>query len=344
MGLKNSQRLLVKYCGASSAYFLRTLAPLDINIEIHLFNQGTIGGRLATIQMPYSDQKRMFEAGGSVLHPANLYFKNWMEKFGNNGIVEAPRKIDKTVEEYLAESGCHDPFILEFTNAALNCNYGQSVKKIRVFVGFIELTGSVSGLYSVSGSNKLIVEKLMDFSKVKLISAEAAAISKRNDQFVLYGNDSQEICANYNYIIFAVPLHQNNVFEETTFKKQKLEIYFCKGLYVQNTGYCLRMNDMLTAVVVCSNRQIPPIDDYEGNESSPKTGSNKIWKLFSSFISGLSRMQEIFRIAKNICFVNAVERLASTVGMNAIGNHNCIDMLLRDFGLIDVNKTTKMEL
>ncbi|KAK6111050.1 hypothetical protein QQG55_42105 [Brugia pahangi] len=80
--LWNHERLLVKYCGASSAYFLRTLAPLDINIEIHLFNQGTIGGRLATIQMPYSDQKRMFEAGGSVLHPANLYFKNWMEKFG----------------------------------------------------------------------------------------------------------------------------------------------------------------------------------------------------------------------------------------------------------------------
>ncbi|VDO08973.1 unnamed protein product [Brugia timori] len=74
---------MVEYCGASSAYFLRTLAPLDINIEIHLFNQGTIGGRLTTIQMPYSDQKRIFEAGGSVLHPANLYFKNWMENFGN---------------------------------------------------------------------------------------------------------------------------------------------------------------------------------------------------------------------------------------------------------------------
>ncbi|VDO47381.1 unnamed protein product, partial [Brugia timori] len=158
--------------------------------------------------------------------------------------------------------------------------------KIRVFVGFVGLTGSVSGLYSVNGSNKLIVEKLMDFSKVKLI----------------------------------------------------------RRLYVQNTGYCLRMNDMLTAVIVCSNRQIPPVDDYEGNESSPKTGSNKIWKLFSSFISGLSRMQEIFRIAKNICFVNAVEWLASTVGMSAIGNHNCVDMLLRDFGLVDVNKTTKMEL
>ncbi|VIO87337.1 Uncharacterized protein BM_BM13251 [Brugia malayi] len=253
-----SVRLLVEYCGASSAYFLRTLAPLDINIEIHLFNQGTIGGRLTTIQMPYSDQKRIFEAGGSVLHPANLYFKNWMENFG------------KATKQYTV-----DAIVM-----ALSSHLAKLIRQWR------RLTGSVSGLYSVNGSNKLIVEKLMDFSKVKLI----------------------------------------------------------RRLYVQNTGYCLRMNDMLTAVIVCSNRQIPPVDDYEGNESSPKTGSNKIWKLFSSFISGLSRMQEIFRIAKNICFVNAVEWLASTVGMSAIGNHNCVDMLLRDFGLVDVNKTTKMEL
>ncbi|EJW88161.1 hypothetical protein WUBG_00923, partial [Wuchereria bancrofti] len=51
-----------------------------------------------------------------------------------------------------------------------------------------------------------------------------------------------------------------------------------------------------------------------------------------------------FRIAKNICFVNAVEWLASTAEMSAIGSRNCVNMLLRDFGLIDVNKTTKMEL
>ncbi|KAK6111051.1 Prenylcysteine lyase family protein [Brugia pahangi] len=106
---------------------------------------------------------------------------------------------------------------------------------VSIIILLAELTGSVSGLYSVSGSNKLIVEKLMDFSKVKLISAEAAAISKRNDQF-----------------------------------------------QIQIEG------------------QIPPIDDYEGNESSPKTGSNKIWKLFSSKNLTDSELSLYFNEIKNV--------------------------------------------
>lgn len=39
-------------------------------------------------------------------------------------------------------------------------------------------------------------------------SAEVATISKRNNQFMLYGSDGHELDANYNYVIVAVPLHQ----------------------------------------------------------------------------------------------------------------------------------------
>ncbi|VDM11591.1 unnamed protein product [Wuchereria bancrofti] len=333
--------------------FLRTLAPLDTNIEIHLFNQGIIGGRLTTIQMPYSDQIRTFEAGGSILHPANLYFKNWMEKLGKHiewseiclsgkfmgrsfDNVDAmvmvmsshlAKLINNTIKEYLADSGYHDPFSLEFTNAALNCNYGQSVKEIRVFVGFVGLAGSVSGLYSVNGSNKLILVK------------EERGILKSNliISFVLYGNDSQELCANYNYIIVAVPLHQ----------KQQIQIEVVNWRTSVGTlrakHWLLSENDILTVVIACNNRQISPVDDYEGSEFSPKTGSNKIWKIFSKYKEYPADRPK-FRIAKNICFVNAVEWLASTAEMSAIGSRNCVNMLLRDFGLIDVNKTTKMEL
>uniref|UniRef100_A0A1I8EG86 Prenylcysteine lyase domain-containing protein n=1 Tax=Wuchereria bancrofti TaxID=6293 RepID=A0A1I8EG86_WUCBA len=351
--------------------FLRTLAPLDTNIEIHLFNQGIIGGRLTTIQMPYSDQIRTFEAGGSILHPANLYFKNWMEKLGKHiewseiclsgkfmgrsfDNVDAmvmvmsshlAKLINNTIKEYLADSGYHDPFSLEFTNAALNCNYGQSVKEIRVFVGFVGLAGSVSGLYSVNGSNKLILVK------------EERGILKSN-------------------LIISV---QNCKLEDQRGKFKQITATFVEGT-LRAKHWLLSENDILTVVIACNNRQISPVDDYEGSEFSPKTGSNKIWKIFSSknltqscrftlvkskMLEGLSKSLSFdcsvsflaypeykeypadrpkFRIAKNICFVNAVEWLASTAEMSAIGSRNCVNMLLRDFGLIDVNKTTKMEL
>lgn len=48
--------------GASSAYFLRALAPPEANFEIHLFNQGNIGGNLICVaflvgQIKFKTQK-----------------------------------------------------------------------------------------------------------------------------------------------------------------------------------------------------------------------------------------------------------------------------------------------
>ncbi|EFO22240.2 hypothetical protein LOAG_06248 [Loa loa] len=446
--------------GASSAYFLRSLAPLEANIEIHLFNQGSIGGRLTTVQMPYNGKVRMFEAGGSVLHPSNLYFRNWMEKFRlhknkpyENDVVgiwngekfvflesswylitfyrllrrygfdqlksyleiskllsdfkniyavldqgksfdtvdamvmamssHLAKLINMTMEEHLAENEYHDPFIVEFTNAALNCNYGQSVKEITAFVGFVGLAGCTSGLYSVNGSNKLIVEKLIDYSKVKLISAKVTIISKRNNQFVLYGRDGQGLGANYDYVVVAVPLHQKQQiqiegvnWEGQRGKFKQIIATFLEGS-LRATHWSLSENDILTTVIVCNNSlsynslgQILPAD-YRESESLPKTGPNKIWKLFSSknltdselslYFSEVKNVKRLsflaypeykeypadrpkFRIAKNICFVNAVEWLASTIEMSAIGGRNCANMFLRDFGLVEVDRTTKTEL
>ncbi|CAG9530183.1 unnamed protein product [Cercopithifilaria johnstoni] len=448
--------------GASSAYFLRALAPSETNIEIRLFNQGNIGGRLTTVEMQYNGKKRMFEAGGSVLHPANLYFKNWMEKFGlhknkphKRGIMgiwngqefvflksswylitfyrllkrygfdqlkshfeirsllsdfeniyamldqgrsfdtadamvmamstHLSKLVNMTMEENLADSGYHYPFITEFANAALNCNYGQSVKEIRAFAGFVGLSGSVSGLYSVNGSNKIIVEKLIDYSKVKLIKAEVTSISKWNDQFVLYGSDGQELDANYSYVIIAVPLHQKQQIqiEDVNWESQRGNFKQIIATFVEGslraTHWSLPKSYMLTAVISCNNSlsynsiaQILPVDEEdEGNESLTKADSNKIWKIFSSknltdtvlslYFSKIRNVKRVsflaypeykkypadrpkFRVTKNICFVNAVEWLASTIEMSAIGGRNCVNMLLGDLELIGINKTIKTEL
>uniref|UniRef100_A0A158Q8N1 Prenylcys_lyase domain-containing protein n=1 Tax=Elaeophora elaphi TaxID=1147741 RepID=A0A158Q8N1_9BILA len=446
--------------GASSAHFLRAFAPSETDIEIHLFNQGSIGGRLKTVQMLYDGEERMFEAGGSVLHPANLYFKNWMEKFGlhknrphEKGIMgiwngqefvflksswylvtayrllkrygfdqlksyfeissllsdfeniyamldqgksfdtvdamvmamstRLAKFVNKTLEEKLVDSKYHYPFIMEYASAALNCNYGQSVKEIRAFAGFVGLAGAVPGLYSVNGSNKLIVEKLIEYSKVKLISAEVTTISRENDQFMLYGSDGQEFGTNYNYVIVAVPLHQKQQIqiegvncEGQRGKFKQIIVTFVEGS-LRATYWSLSESDILTTVISCNNSlsynsiaQILPVD-YQESESLPKADSNKIWKVFSSenlndselslYFSEIKNVKRVsflaypeykkypadrpkFRLARNICFVNAVEWLASSIEMSAIGGRNCVNMLLRDFELVEVNKTTKTEL
>uniref|UniRef100_A0A915PR85 Prenylcysteine lyase domain-containing protein n=1 Tax=Setaria digitata TaxID=48799 RepID=A0A915PR85_9BILA len=447
--------------GASSAYFLRKLIPLGTNVEIHLFNEGSIGGRLTTIQMQYNGKMHMFEAGGSVLHPANMYFKNWMKEFGlsrkekPNGndvmgiwngqefvfmksswylitvyrllrrygfdqlksLFEIKRLlsdfenvytllnqgeyfdttdamvmamsthlaelVNKTMKEHLIESGYHDSFVTEFIGAVLNSNYGQTVQEVSAFVGSVGLAGSVSGLYSVNGSNKLVVEKLIDYAKVKLISVEVATISKHNNQFSLYGSDGHELGANYDYVIVAVPLHQKQQIqiEGVNWENQRGKFKKIIATFVQGTlrvaHWSLPENDLLTTIIACNTSlpynsigELSPVD-YQKTELFPVAGSNRIWKIFSSenqtdaylslLFSGIKKVKRVsflaypeykqdpadrpkFRLAKNICFVNAVEWLASSIEMSAIGGRNCVNMILKDSGLLEVNKTSKTEL
>ncbi|OZC07415.1 prenylcysteine oxidase [Onchocerca flexuosa] len=406
-----------------------------------------VSGRLTTVQMPYNGKMRMFEAGGSILHPANIYFKTWMEKFGLqkrnmpheedimgvwNGqefvLLKSPyyfvtlyrllkrygfdqlknhieirnllsdfeniyalldqgrsfdtidamvmamsphlaKLVNKTMKEHLTENGYHDPFIAEYTNAALNCNYGQFVEEIRAFAGSVGLAGSISNLYAVNGSNKVVVEKLIDYSKVKLINAEVVTVSKHNNRFMLHGSDGRKLGANYDYVIVAVPLHQKQQIhiegvncEGQRGKFKQIITTILEGS-LRAAHWSLSENDKLTAVITCNNSlpynsigQLSPVD-YQESESF----SNKIWKIFSNkdltnselslYFSEIKSIKRIpflaypeykkyptdrpkFRLAKNICFVNAVEWLASAIEMSAIGGRNCINMLLRDLELI----------
>lgn len=39
-------------------------------------------GRVTTVRMQHDGKERIFEAGGSVMHPANIYLKRWLKEFG----------------------------------------------------------------------------------------------------------------------------------------------------------------------------------------------------------------------------------------------------------------------
>ncbi|XP_030407802.1 prenylcysteine oxidase 1 [Gopherus evgoodei] len=62
--------------GTSAAYFLRQTFGKDVQIDV--FEKGTVGGRLATINVEGKD----YEAGGSIIHPLNLHMKHFIKELG----------------------------------------------------------------------------------------------------------------------------------------------------------------------------------------------------------------------------------------------------------------------
>uniref|UniRef100_K7G3K5 Prenylcysteine oxidase 1 n=1 Tax=Pelodiscus sinensis TaxID=13735 RepID=K7G3K5_PELSI len=62
--------------GTSAAYFLRQKFGKDVRIDV--FEKGTVGGRLATVNVEGKD----YEAGGSVIHPLNLHMKHFVKELG----------------------------------------------------------------------------------------------------------------------------------------------------------------------------------------------------------------------------------------------------------------------
>lgn len=48
-------------------------------------------------------------------------------------------------------------------------DYHDNFQELHGFVGAVGLAGSVSGLYSVNGSNKQVIEKLIHYSGARVI-------------------------------------------------------------------------------------------------------------------------------------------------------------------------------
>ncbi|KAE8618727.1 hypothetical protein XENTR_v10009475 [Xenopus tropicalis] len=62
--------------GTSAAYFLRQ--KFGKNVQIDLYEKEEVGGRLATLEM----EGKLYEAGGSVIHPMNLHMKTFVKELG----------------------------------------------------------------------------------------------------------------------------------------------------------------------------------------------------------------------------------------------------------------------
>ncbi|XP_060106866.1 prenylcysteine oxidase 1-like [Heteronotia binoei] len=65
--------------GTSAAYFLRQKFGKDVLIDV--FERGTVGGRLATVNLKGED----YEAEGTSIHPLNLHMKHFVKELGIPG-------------------------------------------------------------------------------------------------------------------------------------------------------------------------------------------------------------------------------------------------------------------
>ena len=77
--------------GSSSAHFLRnkfgeTVEEGEEDVEISVFESGIVGGRLATVEIG----GHTYEAGGSVIHPANVEMISLVKELGNCSVYSVP--------------------------------------------------------------------------------------------------------------------------------------------------------------------------------------------------------------------------------------------------------------
>ena len=68
--------------GSSAAHFVRQILGPDAQIEV-FERSDKVGGRLATIQVA----GHVYEAGGSIIHPENMYMKSFVKDLGKEELV-----------------------------------------------------------------------------------------------------------------------------------------------------------------------------------------------------------------------------------------------------------------
>lgn len=73
--------------GSAAAFYLRQ--EFGPGVQIDVFEQDTVGGRLATVKI--GDHE--YETGGSVIHPLNLHMKHFVEKLGIPPRKDVPSKM-----------------------------------------------------------------------------------------------------------------------------------------------------------------------------------------------------------------------------------------------------------
>lgn len=124
--------------GTSAAYFLREL--FGDNVEIDIFEKQHVGGRITPVTISGNN----YNAGGTIIHPSNLYMVNFTDLLGlgRNLKPEPGRLAIFDGEEVNFETSDYSPI----TVAKLFWRYGMDAYNIKNWVRE-KLTDRISRLY-----------------------------------------------------------------------------------------------------------------------------------------------------------------------------------------------------
>lgn len=235
------------------------------------------------------------------------------------------------------------------------------------------MAGMDGSLWAVKGGNKKVAEKLLEKSKARLINEYVTKITKNKNSYTLFTSNDKN--ANYDYVVFAAPLAQN----------QKIPINFTDmSVELNKTG---RYHRTVSTIVVGELKRelFTPLSDNNASftvisineddfyssishvEGVNETGKSNVWKIFSQqplsndqidkFFSSTDDIKVVdwlayphyetptklrsFHIANRLYHINAIEWAASAMEMSCIGAKNVALLIKKHSDSNPENETSR---
>ncbi|XP_067144736.1 prenylcysteine oxidase 1-like isoform X2 [Centruroides vittatus] len=227
-----------------------------------------------------------------------------------------PNYTQESFKDYMMKSGFSEKLTSEIGQSVTRVNYGQTTN-VNAFVGAVSLAASDSGLWSVSGGNKEVPEKLLEKANVVVHKKPVLSITLMKDESFEIKESMDSASALYDVVIVAVPLIDG--ISKIKFNNFPTKIQNFKGKYHRTVATYVNGKVNMSAIglqpadhldgVITINPELPfnslgkvyPVD-YKKDETVPE-----VWKIFSQKPLTDDFMSEMF---ESITEVKVVDWLA----------------------------------
>ncbi|BES90704.1 Prenylcysteine lyase [Nesidiocoris tenuis] len=210
-------------------------------------------------------------------------------------------------------AGFSDKIIDELIEATLRCNYGQTTS-VHQFVGSVSVAGGGSELFALEGGNKLLPEKMLEFSRANLIEEFVETVAVKDQQFIVKTNS---VANTYDAVIVSTPLTADpgrpNRIKFENFPVEisvpgKYWTTICtivKGI-INPTFFGLKSQQDLPTIII--NVAPEPLFNSIGKlRPVQKCKESEVWKIFSLEALDGSVIDQIF---SEVSFVETIDWLA----------------------------------
>lgn len=238
------------------------------------------------------------------------------------------------------------------------------------------MAGMDGSLWSVKGGNKKVAKKLLNKSKAKLIHEYVIQITKNNESYTLLTNSKE---TNYDYVVFAAPLTENQRVPITfsnmpkalkkAGKYQRTVSTLING-NINRTKFSPLTDNDKSPIIIISNNDEDVFNSISNVQGINKKFKSNIWKVFSQKPLSNNQLDELFEniddikvvdwlaypqyqvptesqsfhIADRLYHINAIEWAASAMEMICIGAKNVALLIKKNVNHLKHNEQDRREL